>query len=49
MQARIVEAIGSYDGFLCLLMDEADNLRPNADAFLDFSWERLCPARFPAG
>jgi cell division control protein 6 len=36
MQARIVEAIGSYEGFLCLLIDEADNLRPNADGFLTF-------------
>jgi len=41
MQARIVEAIGSYDGFLCLLVDEADNLRPNADAFLTFLGKTL--------
>ena len=41
MQARIVEAIGSYDGFLCLLIDEADNLRPNADGFLTFLGKTL--------
>jgi len=41
MQSRIVEAIGSYDGFLCLLIDEADNLRPNADSFLTFLGKTL--------
>jgi cell division control protein 6 len=41
MQARIVEAIGSYDGFLCLLIDEADNLQPNADGFLTFLGKTL--------
>jgi len=41
MQARIVEAIGSYGGFLCLLIDEADNLRPNADGFLTFLGKTL--------
>jgi len=41
MQSRIVEAIGSYGGFLCLLIDEADNLRPNADSFLTFLGKTL--------
>ena len=41
MQSRIVEAIGSYDGFLCFLIDEADNLRPNADSFLTFLGKTL--------
>ena len=41
MQARIVEAIGSYDGFLCLLVDEADNIRLNADGFLTFLGKTL--------
>ena len=41
MQSRIIEAIGSYDGFLCLLIDEADNLRPNADSFLTFLGKTL--------
>ena len=41
MQAKIAEAIGSYDGFLCLLVDEADNLRPNADGFLTFLGKTL--------
>ncbi|MFC1895959.1 Cdc6/Cdc18 family protein [Thermodesulfobacteriota bacterium] len=36
MHATIIEAIGSYEGFLCLLIDEADNVRPNPDAFLTF-------------
>jgi len=41
MQAKIAEAIGPYDGFLCLLVDEADNLRPNADGFLTFLGKTL--------
>ena len=41
MQSRIIEAIGSYDGFLCLMIDEADNLRPNADGFLTFLGKTL--------
>jgi archaeal cell division control protein 6 len=41
MQSRIVEGIGSFDGFLCLLVDEADNLRPNADGFLTFLGKTL--------
>jgi cell division control protein 6 len=41
MQARIVEGIGSFDGSLCLLIDEADNLRPNADGLLTFLGKTL--------
>ena len=41
MQFRIVECIGSFDGFLCLLIDEADNLRPNADGLLTFLGKTL--------
>jgi cell division control protein 6 len=36
MQERIIESIGDYGGFLCLLIDEADNISPNSDAFLTF-------------
>ena len=36
MQDRIVHAIAGYDGFLSLLIDEADNIRPNPDAFLTY-------------
>jgi len=41
MQAKIGEAIGGYAGFLCLLIDEADNLKPNADGFLTFLGKTL--------
>jgi len=41
MQSKIVEGIGVFDGFLCLLIDEADNLRPNADGFLTFLGKTL--------
>ena len=36
MQDSIIEAIADYKGFLCFLIDEADNIRPNPDAFLTF-------------
>ena len=36
MQERIIESLAGYDGFLCLLIDEADNIIPNCDAFLSF-------------
>ena len=36
MQDRIIETLAGYDGFLCLLIDEADNIIPNCDAFLTF-------------
>jgi len=41
MQETIIKAIGDDDGFLCLLIDEADNVRPNADAFLTFLGKTL--------
>ena len=41
MQSRIVEGIGTFDGYLCLLIDEADNLRPNADGLLTFLGKTL--------
>ncbi|MGD0916055.1 MAG: AAA family ATPase [Thermodesulfobacteriota bacterium] len=41
MQSRIVEGIGSFNGFLCLLIDEVDNLHPNADGFLTFLGKTL--------
>ena len=36
MQQKIIEAVRDYNGFLCLLIDEADNILPNSDAFLTF-------------
>ena len=36
MQETICTAIQDYNGFLCLLIDEADNVRPNVDDFLTF-------------
>lgn len=36
MQAKIRSAITGYKGFLCLLIDEADNIRPDPDAFFTF-------------
>jgi cell division control protein 6 len=36
MQAKIKSAIASYSGFLCLLIDEADNIHPNPDAFITY-------------
>ena len=36
MQACIIEAIRSHTGYVCLLVDEAHNLRPNADGSLIF-------------
>ena len=29
MQQCIIDSIGDYDGFLCLLIDEVDNIKPN--------------------
>jgi len=34
MQQCIIDSIGDYDGFLCLLIDEVDNIKPNPDDFL---------------
>jgi cell division control protein 6 len=36
MQAKIKNAIAGYNGFLTLLIDEADNISPNPDALLTF-------------
>ena len=36
MQASIIEAVSRCSGLLCLLIDEADNIKPNPDAFLTF-------------
>jgi cell division control protein 6 len=46
MQERIIEAVSDYDGFLCLLIDEADNINPNPDAFLTFLGKTL-PRKVP--
>jgi cell division control protein 6 len=36
MQTKIKSALSEYKGFLCLLIDEADNIQPNPDTFLTF-------------
>ena len=36
MQAKIKNAIAGYNGFLTLLIDEADNISPNPDSLLTF-------------
>jgi cell division control protein 6 len=36
MQSRINQAIARFSGFLCLLIDEADNIRPNPDELLTY-------------
>ena len=36
MQANIIDSIGEYNGFYTLLIDEADNIRPNSDTFITF-------------
>jgi len=36
MQATIAKAVAGYDGFLTLLIDEVDNIRPNPDFFLTY-------------
>ncbi len=41
MQELIAQNIDGQPGFLCLLIDEADNLKPNADAFLTFLGKTL--------
>ncbi len=41
MQELIAETIDRHPVFLCLLIDEADNVRPNADAFLTFLGKTL--------
>jgi len=41
MQDTIVGALRGYNGFLCLLIDEADNVRPNPDSLLTFLLKTL--------
>ncbi len=41
MQDRIIECLNGYKGFLCLLIDEADNIKPNVDEFLTFLCKTL--------
>ena len=41
MQERIATSLHEYHGFLCLLIDEADNVKPNADEFLTFLGKTL--------
>ncbi len=41
MQNKIISAIRGYKGFLCLLIDEADNILPNPDAFLTYLGKTL--------
>lgn len=36
MQRKIISALAAYKGFLVLLIDEADNIAPNPDAFLTY-------------
>jgi archaeal cell division control protein 6 len=36
MQEKIIDAISKMDGYLCFLIDEADNIKPNPDLFLTF-------------
>ena len=41
MQERIVDSLKDYKGFICLLIDEADNIKPNVDEFLTFLGKTL--------
>ncbi|MBC2714939.1 MAG: AAA family ATPase [Desulfobacteraceae bacterium] len=41
MQEKIRAAIAGYKGFLCFLIDEADNILPNPDFFLTFLGKTL--------
>ena len=41
MQGKIASAIADYKGFLALLIDEADNIRPNPDALLTYLGKTL--------
>lgn len=41
MQNQIRKAIAGYTGFLTLLIDEADNIKPNPDLFLTFMVKTL--------
>ena len=46
MQERIIEELSRLQGFLCLLIDEADNIKPNADEFITFLGKTL-PRKVP--
>ena len=46
MQAKIMEALADYRGFLCLLIDEADNIKPAPDELLTFLGKTL-PRKAP--
>jgi cell division control protein 6 len=41
MQDRIIECLNGYKGYLCLLIDEADNIKPDVDEFLTFLGKTL--------
>ncbi|WP_419656027.1 Cdc6: ORC1-type DNA replication protein [Desulfosarcina variabilis str. Montpellier] len=41
MQAKIKDAIKKSSDYLCLLIDEVDNIRPNPDGFLTFFGKTL--------
>jgi cell division control protein 6 len=41
MQDKIVEAIKHDSGYVCFLIDEADNIKPNPDSFLTFLGKTL--------
>lgn len=41
MQNKIISAMAGYTGFLVLLIDEADNIIPNPDAFLTYLGKTL--------
>jgi len=36
MQKKIIDSISKVRGYLCFLIDEADNIKPNPDLFLTF-------------
>jgi cell division control protein 6 len=46
MQEKIVTAMSGYKGFVVILIDEADNVRPNPDAFLTYLTKTL-PRKVP--
>jgi len=41
MQEKIITAISKMNGYLCFLIDEADNIKPNPDLFLTFLGKTL--------
>ncbi len=46
MQASIRDALVQYKGILCLLIDEADNIKPSSDEFMTFFGKTL-PRKVP--